>query len=285
MATTSAMLPQEFERPVLELSGEILRVALQNMVSGTEEHGGIERYIDAIKLKSAMFRQALVDNDIADLDLETFKGLCTFMATVRRRISGHLNEEAFGDMRVAIVRLFDDREHIDDRIMTFCDRFPNDKKHRWVRDLATELLHNADPERVPLMNRWVWDAKSNTGVIREIWHGDNVDHITIPVANGYGTYLMLREELSQFLSDNGIFRDVLYYVDMLCAQVYAHYICEQGGSYLRADFQAPEDPMQHTRRLLGLDGVQPGNGRTRLKSIDGEAFVLDDSTELNPTEH
>ena len=285
MATTSAMLPQEFERPVLELSGEILRVALQNMVSGTEEHGGIERYIDAIKLKSAMFRQALVDNDIADLDLETFKGLCTFMATVRRRISGHLNEEAFGDMRVAIVRLFDDREHIDDRIMTFCDRFPNDKKHRWVRDLATELLHNADPERVPLMNRWVWDAKSNTGVIREIWHGDNVDHITIPVANGFGTYLMLREELSQFLSDNGIFRDVLYYVDMLCAQVYAHYICEQGGSYLRADFQAPEDPLQHTRRLLGLDGVQPGNGRTRLKSIDGEAFVLDDSTELNPTEH
>jgi hypothetical protein len=279
------MLPQEFERPVLELSGEILRVALQTVVTGTEEHGGIERYIDAVKLKSAMFRQALVENDIADLDLETFKGLCTFMATVRRRISGHLNEEAFGDMRVAIVRLFDDREHIDDRIITFCDRFPNDKKHRWVRDLATELLHNADPERVPLMNRWVWDAKSNTGVIREIWHGDNVDHITIPVPNGYGTYLMLREELSQFLSDNGIFRDVLFYVDVLCAQVYAHYICEQGGSYLRADFQAPEDPMQHTRRLLGLDGVQPGNGRTRLKSIDGEAFVLDDSTELNPTEH
>ena len=285
MASKSAMLPQEFERPVLELSGEILRVALQAMVSGTEEHGGIERYIDAVKLKSAMFRQALVENDIADLDLETFKGLCTFMATVRRRISGHLNEEAFVDMRVAIVRLFDDREHIDDRIITFCDRFPNDKKHRWVRDLATELLHNADPERVPLMNRWVWDAKSNTGVIREIWHGDNVDHITIPVANGYGTYLMLREELSQFLSDNGIFRDVLFYVDVLCAQVYAHYICEQGGSYLRADLQAPEDPMQHTRRLLGLDGVQPGNGRTRLKSIDGEAFVLDDSTELNPTEH
>jgi len=285
MATKSAMLPQEFERPVLELSGEILRVALQAVVSGTEEHGGIERYIDAVKLKSAMFRQALVENDIADLDLETFKGLCTFMATVRRRISGHLNEEAFGDMRAAIVRLFDDREHIDDRIMTFCDRFPNDKKHRWVRDLATELLHNADLERVPLMNRWVWDAKSNTGVIREIWHGDNVDHITIPVANGYGTYIMLREELSQFLSDNGIFRDVLYYVDVLCAQVYAQYICEQGGSYLRADFQAPEDPLQHTRRLLGLDGVQPGNGRTRLKSIDGEAFVLDDSTDLKPTEH
>jgi hypothetical protein len=277
MSRKSAIKPHEFERPVLELSGDMLRAALQIMVAGSEDQGGIERYIDAVKLKSTMFRQALVENDVADMDLETFKGLCMFMATVRRRISEWLNEDAFAVMRVRIVELFDDDEHIENRIGRFCDYFPNDKKYRWVKDLAAELLHNADPERVPLMNRWVWDKKSNTGVIREIWHGDDVDHITIPVADGYGTYVMLREEMSQFLSDNGFFRDVLFYVDVLCAQIYAQYICEQGGSYLRADFQAPEDPMQHTRRLLGLDGVQPGDGRTRLKSIDGEAFVLEDS--------
>jgi len=281
MARKSAVIAHEFERPVLDLSGDMLRAALQIMVAGSEDQGGIERYIDAVKLKSTMFRQALIENDVADMDLETFKGLCTFMSTVRRRIGEWLNEDAFIVMRGRIVKLFDDDEHIENRIGRFCDHFPNDKKHRWVKDLAVELLHNADPERVPLMNRWIWDAKSNTGVIREIWHGDDVDHITIPVADGYGTYIMLREELSQFLSDNGIFRDVLHYVDVLCAQIYAQYICEQGGSYLRADFQAPEDPMQHTRRLLGLDGVQPGNGRTRLKSIDGEAFVLDDSKTLN----
>jgi len=285
MFSKSAIKPVEIERPVLDLSGEILRAALQMMVNGSEDQGGIERYIDAVKLKSTMFRQALVENDISELDLETFKGLCMFMSTVRRRIGKWLNEDSFVEMRVGIVELFDDSAHVEDRIGTFCDRFPNDKKHRWVKDLAVELLHNADPERVPLMNRWVWDSKSNTGVIREIWHGDDVDHITIPVADGYGTFIALREELSQFLSDNGIFRDVLFYIDILCAQVYAQYICEQGGSYLRADFQAPEDPMQHTRRLLGLDGVQPGNGRTRLKSIDGEAFVLDDGNTLEPTEH
>ena len=276
MAPRTALQPHDFERPVLELHGPALRAALQAMIQGSEEHGGIERYIDAVKLKSQMFRQALVENDIADLDLETFKGLCTFMATVRRRVGDWLNEEAFATMRDHIAELFDDAEPVDARIARFCEQFPDDKRHRWVRDLATELLHNADPERIPLMNRWVWDAKANTGVIREVWHGDDVDHITIGVADGYGTYIMLREELSQFLSDNGVFRDVLFYVDVLCAQVYAQYICEQGGSYLRADFSAPEDPMQHTRRLLGLDGVQPGNGRTRLKSIDGEAFVLDD---------
>ena len=278
MASKSAVQPHEFERPVLDLSGELLRGALQTMVAGSEEHGGVERYIDAVKLKSQMFRQALVENDVRELDLETFKGLCTFMATVRRRISSWLNEGSFGDMRELIVDLFDEAEHIDNRIGRFCDAFPQDKKHRWVRDLAAELLHNADPERVPMMNRWIWDAKANTGVIREIWHAEDIDRLTIRVADNYGTYLMLREELSQFLSDNGVFRDVLYYVDVLCAQVYAQYICEQGGSYLRADFTAPEDPMQHTRRLLGLDGVQPGNGRTRLKSIDGEAFLIDDKT-------
>jgi len=281
MSKLTALQPVDVERPVLDLSGEGLRVILQMMIAGSEDHGGIERYVDAVKLKSSMFQQALDGGSVDNLDLETFKGLCTFMATVRRRIGNWLIEDAFNEMRERIKDLFAADNDVDARIDAFCDKFPRDKQHRWVRDLATELLHNSDPERIPLMNRWVWDARANTGVIREIWHADDVDHIKIPVGDGYGTYLMLREELSQFLSDEGVFRDVLQYVDILCAQVYAQYICEQGGSYLRADFQAPEDPMQHTRRLLGLDGVRPGNGKTRLKSIDGEAFVLDDSNLVN----
>ena len=135
------------------------------------------------------------------------------------------------------------------------------------------------------MNGWWWDEKANTGVLREIWQGEDLDHRTLPVPDGYGTFVMLREELSQFLSENGFFRDILQYVDILCAQIYAQYICEQGGSYLRTDFSAPEDPMQHTRRLLGLDGVKAGSGRTRLKSIDGEAFVIEDAPLLSETKH
>ena len=280
MSFFSAIKPVEIERPVLALSGDALRASVQVMVAGAEDHGGIERYVDAVKLKSTMFQQAL-ENDVDNLELEAFMGLCTFMSTVRRRIGGWLTSDKFDEMRESLAGLFDDDVPVDARIDAFCERFPNDKKHRWVRDLATEMLHNTDPERFPLMNRWVWDAQANTGVLREIWHAENIDHVTIPVSNGYGTFLMLREELSQFLSANGFFPDILQYVDILCAQIYAQYICEQGGSYLRADFSAPEDPMQHTRRLLGLDGVRPGNGRTRLKSIDGEAFVIDDSNLLN----
>lgn len=281
MFRRSALQAVEIERPVLDLSGEGLRTILRIMIAGSEDHGGIERYVDAVKLKSTMFQQALAGDAINSLELETFKGLCTFMATVRRRIGNWLNEDAFADIRTGIIDLLADDNNVDARINAFCARFPENKEHRWVRDLATEILHNTDPERIPLMNRWVWDAQSNSGVIREIWHADDVDHIKIPVGDGFGTYLMLREELSQFLSDEGFFRDVLQYVDILSAQIYAQYICEQGGSYLRTDFSAPEDPMQHTRRLLGLDGVSAGSGKTRLKSIDGEAFVLDESNLLD----
>ena len=162
--------------------------------------------------------------------------------------------------------------------MAFCAGFPQDDAHRWTRDLAAELLHNSDPERYPLMTRWVWDAGINTGVLREIWHGPDVDHVTIAARDDYATFLVLRAELSQFLSGNGVFRDVLQFVDMLCAQVYAGYIGEQGGSYLRTDFTAPEDPMLHSRRLLGLDGIRPGTGRLRIKTIDGEALSVADSS-------
>ena len=98
----------------------------------------------------------------------------------------------------------------------------------------------------------------------------------IAARDDYATFLVLRAELSQFLSGNGVFRDVLQFVDMLCAQVYAGYIGEQGGSYLRTDFTAPEDPMLHSRRLLGLDGIRPGTGRLRIKTIDGEALSVAD---------
>jgi hypothetical protein len=276
--------PQQLERPRLDLSGPLLKHALESLVTGTEQQGGVEHWIDALKLKNRMFSQALGQGHPADLPLETFKSLCAFMASVRRRVGPFLEQPAFDGMVKALAELLADARDTtttDARLAAFCGGFPADSKHRWVRDLAAEILHSVDPERYPLMNRWIWDRKANTGVIREIWFGDNVDNITIDVPDVYGTYLMLREELSQFLTDNGVFRDVIWYVDLLCAKIYADYIAAQGGVYLRADFSAPDDPMEHIRRLLGLDGVKADSGRTRLKAITGEAFVIEDSEALD----
>jgi len=271
-----ASVPVAPARPHLDLSGPRLRHALESLVAGADTHGGIERYMDALKLKSAVFREALAADHAGGprLDVETFRPLCSFMPTVRRRIVPWLEEPSYTSLRGALEQLLEptnDTSGTDARIARFCAAFPQDDRHRWTRDLAVELLHNLDPERYPLMTRWVWDAEANTGVLREIWHAPDVDHVTIGARDDYETFLVLREEIAQFLSTNGVFRDVPQMVDMVCAQVYAEYICEQGGSYLRADFSAPEDPMQHTRRLLGLDGVRAADGRARFAAIDGEA--------------
>ena len=273
-----ARRPVQPERPRLELSGSKLRLAFESLVARSDERGGVESYVDALKLKSAAFRDTLAADRAARAGRDDLRKLCACIATARRRVSRYLEPETFGDLRARVARLVDGYERTDTtdaRVAAFCAGFPDDRDHRWVRDLAAEILHNIDPERYPLMCRWVWDEKLNTGVLREIWHGDDVDHVLIDVPDRYQTFLVLREELSQFLAANGVFRDVMQYVDLLTAQVYAGYVSEQGGSYLRADFSTAEDPMLHVRRLLGLDGIGT-DGRTRLKVSDGTAFVVRD---------
>ena len=248
----------------LHLSGAKLKLALESLVARADEHGGVETYVTALKAKSQLFRDALG----AGLDLRGFRTLCAHMATVRRRIGAHAGPDGFPRMKRLVENLLASGD-----LPQFCAAFPDDRDHRWVRDLAAEVLHNADPERYPLMTRWVWDVRANTGVLREIWHADNVDAITIEVPDGYDTFVRLREELAQYLTANGVFRDVLFYVDMLAAQVYADYIGERGGTYLRTEFATPEDPMLHARRILGLDGIS-SSGKMKLKSADGRAEMV-----------
>jgi hypothetical protein len=265
-------------RPVLDLSGPRLRQSLETLVSRAEPDGGVERYVAGIAAKAAMFGDALADGRVARLDEETFLGLAAFMAPVRRRVGETLAAQGFGAIKSAIAALLagaedsSDADAVDRRLAAFCAAFPDGPRHRWVRDLAAEVLHYTLPENYPLMARWVWDRKANSGVLREIWYGD-IDRTTLDVADGYATFLVLREELSQFLADNGVFRDMLFYVDLLCAQVYADYICAQGGAFLRTDFASEQDPMEYTRRMLGLDGVAPEAGRTRVKLGPGRVFA------------
>lgn len=265
--------------PVLDLSGPRLREHWQRLAVAGEEHGGIERYVAALAWKSRLFADLLGGGRVRTLREDDFNDLCVFISPVRRRIAGWRAGHDFAEMLAALALLFDgwqDTATTDARMAAFLARFPADRRHRWVRDLAAELLHYAEPQLYPLMTRWMWDRAVNAGVLREIWFGD-IDRATIEVADDYACFLALRQELSQFLADNGVYRDMPFHVDLLCAHVYGAYVEAQGGSLLRADFSAPADPMVHTRRMLGLDGLDTETGRTRLKLIDGRAYVIDDA--------
>jgi hypothetical protein len=266
-------------RPVLDLSGPKLRKALESLVESAEDSGGVERYVGALALKASLFEELLGKGRVDDLTEAEFCDLAAFVTPVRRRIGPWLGRNGFPPLHKRIAALLDgwsDLGTADQRVRDFMAGYPTDREHRWVRDLAAEILHFTAPERYPLMTRWMWDARVNTGVLREVWHGDNAEAGTIPIADDFTTFVTLREELEGFLHDNGVFRELPFYADLLCAHVYAGYINDKGGQYLHGDFcsAAKGDAMAHTRRLLGLDAVDTESGRTRLKLIDGVAHVL-----------
>jgi hypothetical protein len=274
-------------RPVLDLSGPKLRRAFENLVESADDTGGLERYVGALALKASLFEEVLGKGRVSELTEAEFYDLAAFITPVRRRIGAWLGRNGFAAMRLrleALLHGWSDLATADQRIGTFVVSFPADREHRWSRDLAAEVLHFAAPDRYPLMTRWMWDARVNTGVLREIWHSHNgVDARTIAIGDGFATFAILSEELEGFLHANGVFRDLAFYTDLLCAHVYAAYINDKGGQYLHADFGggAKTDAMAHTRRLLGLDAVDTESGRTRLKLIDGEAHVLGEQLRLS----
>lgn len=254
-------------RASLELSGEKLRSAAEALLHACEDVGGVERFAAAVRLKSEVFQERLGAGAAERLELTAFDELTPLMATVRTRIGKLIEQQSWSTVRNAIAELLADAQAPDTgdaRVSRFCKHFLVGKETRFVRDFASELLHNVYPELYPLMNRWVWDAKVNTGVLREIWHAENIDHILIDVPDNQSTFLCLREELSQFLSSNGIFRDMLWYVDLLCAQVYGDYINAQGGAYLRSDFSSAPNPLEQTRRILGLDRIGRSSDRGKI---------------------
>jgi hypothetical protein len=266
-------------RPVLDLSGPKLRRAFENLVESAEDTGGIERYVGALALKASLFEEVLGKGRVSELNEAEFYDLATFITPVRRHVGTWLGRHGFAAMRGRLENLlqgWSDLGTADQRVAAFVASFPADREHRWSRDLAAEVLHFTAPERYPLMTRWMWDARVNTGVLREIWFSEAADPSTIAIGDSVATFALLREELEGFLQANGVFRDLALYVDLLCAHVYAAYINDKGGQYLHADFcgSAKVDPMAHTRRLLGLDAVDTESGRTRLKLIDGKAYVL-----------
>lgn len=263
--------------PVLDLSGPRLRRAFEHLVESAEPTGGVERYVTALALKASLFEELLGKGKLPELTETEFLDLAAFITPVRRRVGAWLGDNGFEALHHRLTELLEgwaDTRSADDRLGAFMAAFPDDRDHRWVRDLGAEVLHFTAPDRYPLMTRWVWDARVGTGVLREIWFADDVDTAKISVDDGFETFATLAAELEGFLKEQGVFRDLPYYTDLLMAHVYAAYINDRGGQYLRADFAGGGDPMAHTRRMLGLDAVDTETGRTRLKLIDGSAHVL-----------
>ena len=266
--------------PVLDLSGPALRKALESLLAAAEPDGGVDAYVHGLGAKVALFATMLNIGRVREMSEADFLGLCSFMPTVRRRIAAWLADHGYPTMRDLLTRLIEAPGELDARFGDFIACFPADRSHRWVRDLAAEVLHFTQPEQVPLMTRWVWDARTATGVLREIWFDDAAPIDAAGIPDRLPTFLALRAELDAFLRDNGFFRDKPLFRDLLCAHIYAGYINDRGSSYLKGEFAGGEDPMNHTRRLLGLDALDRDGFRNRLKKPSTDPLPRHDSPRI-----
>lgn len=277
---TATVAEAEPVAPILDLDGRRLTGALESLVAACDEKGGVELLVKALKVKSALFEKTFA-NRIDAIGEDELLDACAFIATVRRRIGKALDTHGLPAFQRALTKLLDTREAVDARLAAFVACFPPDKAHRWVRDLGAEILHFIDPDAQPLMARWIWDSKANTGVLREIWYGEHseVDAMRLSVADDYLAHSTLREELDGFLKTNGVFSDRALMIDLLCAYIYGEYIATQGASFLKTHFSGEDEVLPYALRMLGLDGID-ASGRSRLVRPDQKRHVLTHAADI-----
>lgn len=254
----------------VELSPQRLDNALQQMFEHLEPDGGLERYIAALKMKSELFGRLLAPDAIAELDEEARDTLLERVFSARRRLAPQIRSMDLAELRALVNELLHGKGSVADRMEAFIEGLPCEGKAcRARRDLAADLLHFYDPERYPLMARWVWDVNTDSGAMRELVpYSDQVTQL--PTGGDPGTYVALRDWVWEQLEAQAFYRDLAFMVDLVLAQVYAQYIKAMAEGMLRTDFGASsEDPSEHVRKLLGIDEQRMG-GRSRLKEEGAE---------------
>lgn len=262
--------PTETVEPVsldVEFDSKALEGAISQLFDDLDAEGGVERYVAAMKLKSELFGRLLARDNIDALDAEGRDTLLERIFPVRRRLAPAVRKLGVDGFRDAVRDLLYGKGDLAERMAAFEARIPAEgKARRTMRDLTAELLHFTDPERYPLMARWVWDPRTDSGALRELVHrADQIDKL--PVGSEPGVYEALRQWVVGQLEANHFYRDLTFMADLVLAQIYGLYIKATAESFLRTDFGGGggEEPAEHVRKLLGID-EQRRSGGTRLKA-------------------
>jgi hypothetical protein len=200
--------------------------------------------------------------------------------TARRRLYPVL--ESLGEARVreATSGLFTGALPVAQRLQDFVDAMPGAaamdresvraaaKVRRAAWDFAAEMLHFADPERYPLMTRWVWDRSTQSGALREFIRANDAMP-EIPLTNAPETFESVRAWVAEQLRGEGVYRDLPLWIDLVQAQAYVTYLRSVAEGSLGGDFGRGTQPHEQLRKLLGIEPERQ-DGRTRVKKYSAE---------------
>jgi hypothetical protein len=270
-AVTDQITPAEL--PVA-LDRGLFQQHFAKLLENAAQDGGIEGYLAALGAKQHAYA-ALIERSGGGLTLDDFESLLDLVFTARRRVFPALGALGAAQVTARVSELLWGNAPLAQRMQGFVDAMPGAagmdrdsiraaaKVRRAAWDFAAELVHFGDPEKYPLMSRWVWDQGTQSGALREFIRGsDGV--MEIPVANSPESFEGARKWLAERIAEEGVYRDVHFWIDLVQAQAYTTYFRSVTEGGLGADFGRGTPAHEQVKKLLGIDPPR-ADGRRRVK--------------------
>lgn len=271
-AATDQIAPAELP---LALDRELFKLYFTRMQATVGQDGGIQAYLASLSAKHHAYTELLERSRIERLTLADIELLLNCVFTARRRVFPAL--ASLGTARVAALvgELLHGAAPLGQRIQGLVDAMPGAegmgrahvnaaaKVRRAAWDFAAELLHFSDPVKYPLMSRWVWDQGTQSGALREFIRGADAMG-EIPFNNTPELFEGGRRWLAERIAEQGIYRDIHFWIDLVLAEAYTTYFRSVTEGSLGADFGRGGPAYEQLRKLLGID--EPRNERrSRVK--------------------
>jgi len=254
-----------FRAPRVDFSSRILESKFQRLSQLAEAAQGVEYLVDALRAKQALCAQTLGADGLDSANRESLLIVMQSMFTARRKFAGPFMALEDAGRRRLLESLLRGAGPAHERMQAFVDGSPaghNRKVRRAAWDFAAECLHFTDPERYPLMARWVWDAATETGALREFVAGSD-SMVAVPIAADTGGFEASRRWFAGQLSGLGCYRDLHFVIDLVLAQAYGDYM--QAISFNvglgSGELGGKSDPLAFPKRLMGIDGGPRGPAR------------------------
>ena len=247
---------------MLQLDAERFAKHFSDFVALADAGPGLQAYVGLLEAKHRLFAAALAAP--AHIDLAAAETLLESVFTARRKLFPLIEALGADGFAASLQALLRGDAVVEARITGFCDALPYPggegrearsllrKQRSAAQDFAAELLHFAEPQAHPLMTRWVWDASTGSGALREMINGDFKGRVDHGAARGW---------LYERFAEQGIWREQHWLADLVLAMAYVGYFRAMTGGVLGSDFTRSSGPDEQLRKLLGVDG----GARSRVK--------------------
>ncbi len=270
------IIPAELSVPLDSRQFQQRFSALQHIA---EEDAGIDAFLVSLQAKHQLFSSLLNQEIIDQLTMESVEAILETVFSARRRVYPAFSSMGIDATREAIRELLYGESALMERLNLFSEIIGIDdeadkqvkkiaaKNRRAAFDFGAEILHFNNPIKYPLMTRWVWDQNTVSGAIREFIRG-NDSLPDVPLGNSPEMFEGMRVWLAAQLAEQGLYKDIHFWVDLVEAQAYAEYFRSMAEGMLSADFGRASGPADHIKKFLGIDApAKEGLSRVRRELV------------------